>query len=148
MPARGNIWAFFLLTFLFSLCQTTFGYMMGKFIGDKVFASQVTCILLTPSTILGGYTYPLMAMPKAFQILSYAIPYTQYAESVRAMSLKNVNFMVFLPQMRYLLIVLFVELLILFALLRLFSALRKMHKPEAHQVSPALTAGESEVTAV
>lgn len=162
MPVRGSMWAFFILTFLFSLCQTAFGYMIGKIIGDKVFASQATCILLTPSTILGGYTFPLMAMPKAFQILSYAIPYTQYAESVRAISLKDANFLVYLPQMRYLLIVLFVELLIMFALIRGLNALRKVYESKArltlsngldmtcnpHQMNPSSTVDESEVTAV
>jgi len=161
MPARGSIWVFFALTFLFSLCQTAFGYMMGKFIGDKVFASQATCILLTPSTILGGYTFPLMAMPKAFLIVSYAIPYTQYAEAVRAISLKDANFMVYLPQMRYLLVVLFVELLIMFVLFRIFSALRKDGSEanlalssglqvgsNPHQSNPSSVAAESEVITI
>jgi len=162
MPARGSIWAFFVLTFLFSLCQTVFGYMMGKFIDDKVLASQATCILLTPSTILGGYTFPLMAMPKAFQILSYIIPYTKYADAVRAISLKDVSFIVFLPQMRYLLIFLFVELLIMLVLTRLFSTLNGLRAVKAEpnlsnglhvsgkllQAKPSSTADESEMTAI
>lgn len=125
MPARGSIAAFFVLTFLFSLCQTAFGYGMGKLVPDKVFGSQVTCIFLTPATILGGYTFPLMAMPKAFQIIAYAIPFTKYAEAVRALSLKQASFMVYLPQMLYLLCFLFIEIVIFYAVLRKVTAWRE-----------------------
>jgi len=134
MPLRGSIWAFFLLTFLFSLCQTAFGYIVGKLIPDKVFASQVTCIFLTPATILGGYTFPLMAMPKVFQIISYGIPFTKYAEAVRAISLKQASFMIYLPQMRYLLIFLFIELLILYAVVRVENVWRKNRSLEKQTV--------------
>lgn len=129
MPARGSIVAYLGLTFLFSLCQGTFGYIIGKLIPDKVFASQVTCILLTPSTILGGYTFPLSAMPTVFQKISYVIPYTQYAEAVRAISLKKANFVQYLPQMRYLLIVLLVELLLLYTVYKMMHIKSKLHNP-------------------
>lgn len=115
MPYRGSVSAGLLLTLLFSLAMTTFGYIIGQMIPDRVFATQLTCVLVLPTSILGGYTFPLMAMPRFFQALGTVFPMTYYGESIRKLSLAHIGFPYFIPDLKALLLIFGGQLLILAA---------------------------------
>jgi ABC-2 type transport system permease protein len=44
-----------------------------------------------PSSILGGYTWPLLAMPAGYQVFGNLLPFTHYAEVLRDLTLKNIG---------------------------------------------------------
>ncbi|MBR0599380.1 ABC transporter permease [Sinanaerobacter chloroacetimidivorans] len=97
MPYRGTIPGGILLTLLFSICITLLGYMMGSFFDERTFCTQISCILVLPTAILGGYTWPVLAMPAAMQYLAKAIPFTYYSESIRNLCLKPMRMNHLLP---------------------------------------------------
>lgn len=99
MPYKGTILGGLLLTILFSICITTLGYTIGSFFSDRTFATQVSCILVLPTTILGGYTWPVLGMPLAFQELSKVIPFTYYGQSIRELCLRQMEFHQLIPEM-------------------------------------------------
>ncbi len=116
LPFKGSVVGFLILTVLFSLCQTAFGFFMGTLIPDRTFGSQVTCVLILPASILGGYTFPIMAMPEFFRYLSKLIPLTYYGDMVRSLCLKPLTFSYLIPGIGYLLTFLAVELVLILGL--------------------------------
>jgi ABC-2 type transport system permease protein len=91
MPFRGVFMAFAVLTILFSTCMAAFGYIFGKAIPDKILSTQLACLFVLPAAILGGYTFPLMAMPDFFNKLRIAIPFSYYGESLRNLTVKELG---------------------------------------------------------
>ncbi len=91
-PFTGNLFGGLALTFIFSTAVVSVGILVGLIIPARLFAAQVAAIIMLPSSILGGYTWPLMAMPEGYQILGKFLPYTYYAESLRDLTVKNIGF--------------------------------------------------------
>jgi len=77
------------LTLFFSFCVSSCGIMLSTIFWDKVFATQVAALVFLPSTILSGYTWPLMAMPKFYQVISWYLPFTHYGDPIRDLMLKG-----------------------------------------------------------
>jgi ABC-2 type transport system permease protein len=48
-------------------------------------------VTMLPSIFLSGFLFPLDAMPRALQIISYAIPLRYYLVIIRALMLKGVG---------------------------------------------------------
>ena len=116
MPFRGSLLAFAILTLQFSLCMAAFGYIFGKAISDKILATQLACLFVLPAAILGGYTFPLMAMPSFFQKLSMAIPLSYYGEGLRNLTLKQLGITHFASDMLYFLIFLCTEMIVVYGI--------------------------------
>lgn len=91
LPYKGSITAGLILTLLYAIGMTAFGMMIGLLISDRVFSTQVACILVLPSSILGGYTFPLFAMPEFFESLGHILPYTHFAETIRDLCMKGLG---------------------------------------------------------
>jgi ABC-2 type transport system permease protein len=101
MPYRGTILGGMVLTLLFSFSITLMGYLLGSFFGERAFCTQISCILVLPTAILGGYTWPVLAMPVWIQWLVKAIPFTYYGEALRNLTLKPLAFRHLLPDMGF-----------------------------------------------
>jgi ABC-type multidrug transport system, permease component len=97
MPYKGTVVGGILLTWLFSVCITLLGYIMGSFFEERTFCTQISCILVLPTAILGGYTWPVLAMPHSMQVLAKMIPFTYYSNSIRNLCLKPVRIEHLLP---------------------------------------------------
>ena len=97
MAYRGTVTGGILITFVFSVCITMLGYIMGSFFEERTFCTQISCILVLPTAILGGYTWPVLAMPMSMQILAKAIPFTYYGNAIRNLCLKPVRIQHLLP---------------------------------------------------
>ena len=91
MPYRGTVSGGILLTLLFSVCITLLGYIMGSFFGERSFCTQISVILVLPTAIFGGYTWPVLAMPPCMQLMAKFIPFTYYGNAVRNLCLKPVR---------------------------------------------------------
>lgn len=113
LPYRGSFWAGVLMTYLFSTSMTGFGYVMGRIIPDRVFATQLTCVLILPTSILGGYTFPVMAMPEILQQISVIWPLTYYGDGIRSLCMKPIGLSYFIPDLTALAAIIAAELLVL-----------------------------------
>jgi len=119
MPYRGTILGGTVLTLLFSLCITLMGYLLGSFFGERAFCTQISCILVLPTAILGGYTWPVLAMPIWIQWVVKAIPFTYYGEAIRNLTLKPLAFGHLLPDMGFMAGFILLEVGALFMMKRL-----------------------------
>lgn len=113
MPYRGSLAAGLVLTYLFATAMTAFGYLIGQLVSDRVFATQLTCVLVIPTSILGGYTFPLMAMPQPLQELGKIFPLSYYGDGIRKLCLAEIDFHYFIPDFTALLKIIALQIAIL-----------------------------------
>ena len=99
MPYRSTILGGTLLTFLYSTAVLTAGYLIGSVISDRTFAAQVAAVIVLPTTILGGYTWPVLAMPTFFHYLAKIIPFYYYGSEIRSLCLSPLEFRHVVPVM-------------------------------------------------
>lgn len=98
LPYRSTVCGGLLLLFLYSLVVTTMGYIVGLIVPEKLFAVQIGAVLVLPTSILGGYSFPVSAMPAAYQTLAKFLPFTYMGADLRSLCLKNMEFRHVLPQ--------------------------------------------------
>lgn len=89
LPYSGNLAAGATITYLFALCLVALGILIGQIVSNRLFASQVAAFLVLPTTILGGYTFPTLAMPSFFQQLAKGLPFTHYSEALQGLCFKG-----------------------------------------------------------
>ena len=116
MPFQGSIFAFFVLTLQFAMCMAVFGYLFGKAIPDKILSTQLACLFVLPAAILGGYTFPLMAMPSFFMWLRMLIPFSFYGEDLRNLTLKEMDITYFSSSVLYFFVFLCAGLIALYGI--------------------------------
>lgn len=112
LPYRGTILGGVLLTLLFSVGITLMGYILGSIFEDRAFCTQISCILVLPTAILGGYTWPVLGMPAAVQYLVKAIPFTYYGEAARSLCLKPMEFRHVMPDIGFMARFIFIEIIL------------------------------------
>lgn len=130
LPYRSTICGGLLLLLLYTLVITLMGYLVGLLVPDKLFATQLAAMLVLPTSVLGGYSYPLTAMPAAYQTLAKFLPYTYMGSDLRALCLKNMQFGHVLPHIGVMLMFAAV-LLLLLALVLAFKAARRAKEAAA-----------------
>lgn len=113
LPYRGSLLAGVLMTCVFAIAMTGFGYIMGRIVPDRVFATQLTCVLVLPTSILGGYTFPVMAMPAYLQKLSVLWPLTYYGDAIRSLCMKKIDLPYFISDLTALGTIIAVEILVM-----------------------------------
>lgn len=91
VPYKGTLLGGFELTLLYSLDMISFGMLVFQIIPNKLLATQVAAILVLPTSVLGGYTFPLMAMPEFFQKLGSFLPFVHYSEPIRDLIMKSID---------------------------------------------------------
>jgi len=89
VPAKGGIIGLTALTLLFTGAVVSLSMMLSTFFKNKVFATQVAAVYFIPSSIIGGYTWPVVAMPGPIQKLSTIMPFTYFGDFVRAWMLQG-----------------------------------------------------------
>lgn len=113
LPLKGTLFGLVIYTYLFSMTITTLGYIVGSVLPERTFCSQIACILVLPTSILGGYTWPVLAMPEALQFFAKLIPFTYYCNDIRSICLKPLEIQNILPHMGFMIAFLAVEIIIL-----------------------------------
>lgn len=91
VPVRGNIFLIFLLSGLFLLSSLGIGLLASTFANTQQEAMLVVFMTLLPSIYLSGFFFPLEAMPKILQALSYLIPLRFFLVIIRSLMLKDVG---------------------------------------------------------
>lgn len=134
IPYRGSVIAVILLSFFMALAVSSFGAMISVWVTNTSFASLVVAVLFVPSTAMGGYTWPIMAMPKIYQIYASTMPFAHYSTALRLLYLKGLPLDALLVDFRwfcvYTLITFFIGSLgIVYHRLPVFSYISSRRKP-------------------
>ncbi|MCR4430455.1 MAG: ABC transporter permease [Tepidanaerobacteraceae bacterium] len=89
IPFRGNLMDAIMLCGAFSFAASALGVAISAFIRNQMLATVAAAVIYVPDTILAGYTWPILAMPKFYQKLAYFLPFYHFADNLRDLMLKG-----------------------------------------------------------
>ncbi|MBI2212696.1 MAG: ABC transporter permease [Acidobacteria bacterium] len=93
VPLRGSLLLLVGLTTLYLLNTLGLGLLMSTIVRTQQQAMMGSSFaLMVPMIYLSGLIFPIENMPRLFQLISYAIPVTYYANILRAVFLRGSGF--------------------------------------------------------
>ena len=92
VPIRGDLGLLMLLSCLFLLSSLGIGLLASTIANTQQEAMLTVWMTLLPSLFLSGFFFPIEAMPKVLQWVSYLIPLRYYLVIIRSLLLKGVGF--------------------------------------------------------
>lgn len=93
VPFNGSYTLLFLLSTLYIITALSLGLMISTIASTQQVAMMIALIAtLLPTMFLSGFIFPLSAMPKILQIISYIIPARYYLMIVRGVLIKGNTF--------------------------------------------------------
>jgi len=99
VPLRGSLAVLALLTAPFMLCTLGLGLLVSTLSSTQQQAMMIsTFVFMLPQIYLSGFVFPIQNMPKAFQVVTYAVPLRYYVQVLRGVFLKGVGLEVLWPQ--------------------------------------------------
>lgn len=99
-PLPYAFWPFALNTGLFVVAVSLLGALLSLLFKDSLRATQILMLIAAPAFIMGGYSWPLTAMPEAIQWIAGAIPLTPFLEAHKSMLFQQAPLQDVLPQLR------------------------------------------------
>jgi ABC-2 type transport system permease protein len=95
VPLRGNQAILFGMAAVFLAGSLSLGMMISIVTKSQLLATQMAMILtFLPSFLLSGFVYAIGNMPKAIQVVTYAIPSRYLVSILKGVYLKGVGFSV------------------------------------------------------
>lgn len=91
VPVRGDLALILALSSLFLLTSLGIGLLASTIARTQQEAMLTVFMTLLPSIFLSGFFFPIEAMPKALQWISYIIPLRYYLKIIRSLLLKGVG---------------------------------------------------------
>src|SRR5512140_940820 len=91
VPIRGNLALILILSGLFALSSLGIGLFASTVANTQQEAMLTVMMTILPSIFLSGFFFPIDAMPKFLQIISYAVPLRYYLVIIRSLLLKGVG---------------------------------------------------------
>jgi ABC-2 type transport system permease protein len=91
VPVRGSLWLIAGASFLFLLSSLGIGLLASTVANTQQEAMLTVWMLMLPSIFLAGFFFPLEAMPKVLQWISYIFPLRYYLVIIRSQMLKGVG---------------------------------------------------------
>jgi ABC-2 type transport system permease protein len=91
VPVRGDLVLILLLSGLFLLSSLGIGIFASTTANTQQEAMLIVWMSLLPSIFLSGFFFPIEAMPKVLQWISYIFPLRYYLVIIRALLLKGVG---------------------------------------------------------
>lgn len=91
VPVRGDLGLIVLLSGLFVMTGLGIGLLASTISNTQQEAMLVAWLVLLPSIFLAGFFFPLEAMPKLLQWISYLIPLRYYLVIIRSLLIKGVG---------------------------------------------------------
>jgi ABC-2 type transport system permease protein len=92
VPIRGDLGLILGLSGLFLLSGLGIGLLASSFANTQQEAMLIVWMSLLPSIFLSGFFFPLSAMPKILQWISYLFPLRYYLMIIRSLMLKGTEF--------------------------------------------------------
>ena len=91
VPVRGDLGLILILSGLFILSSLGIGLLASTIAKTQQEAMLTVMMTILPTIFLSGFFFPIDAMPKFLQILSYVIPLRYFLVIIRALMLKGVG---------------------------------------------------------
>jgi ABC-2 type transport system permease protein len=91
VPVRGSLWLIVFTSGLFLMSSLGIGLFASTIANTQQEAMLTVMMYNLPSIFLSGFFFPLQAMPKVLQWVSYLIPLRYYLVVIRALLLKGVG---------------------------------------------------------
>jgi ABC-2 type transport system permease protein len=91
VPIAGSLWLIFGLSALFLLTSLGIGLLASTIANTQQEAILTVFMTMLPSIFLSGFFFPLEAMPKVLQWISYLMPLRYYLVIIRSLLLKGVG---------------------------------------------------------
>ena len=91
VPVRGDFGLIMLLSALFLLSSLGIGLLASTIANTQQEAMLIVWMLLLPGLFLSGFFFPLEAMPKVLQWISYIFPIRYYLIIIRSLMIKGVG---------------------------------------------------------
>ena len=98
VPIRGSIILVLATSGLFLVTGLGIGLFASTIANTQQEAMLTVWMALLPSIFLGGFFFPIDAMPPVLQLISYAIPMRYYLVIIRSLLLKGVGLEVIWPE--------------------------------------------------
>ncbi|MBK6791684.1 MAG: ABC transporter permease [Anaerolineales bacterium] len=92
VPVRGSLWLITLASGLFLMSSLGIGLFASTIANTQQEAMLTVMMFNLPMIFLSGFFFPVQAMPKFLQFVSFAIPLRYYLVVIRALMLKGVGF--------------------------------------------------------
>lgn len=102
VPIHGDLGLLGLALVLYLLTILSLGTFIAAGAQSMPDVSARVTTLVTPSTFLSGYIFPLSSIPTVLLPVSYLLPATHMIEVMRGVVLRGAGFMDLLPQFMYL----------------------------------------------
>jgi ABC-2 type transport system permease protein len=91
VPIRGSMALILALSSLFLLSSLGIGLLASTIANTQQEAMLTVYMTLLPAIFLSGFFFPLEAMPRFLQLVSYLVPLRYYLSIIRALLLKGVG---------------------------------------------------------
>ncbi|MFQ5615296.1 MAG: ABC transporter permease [Anaerolineales bacterium] len=99
-PLAGSIWLFMLASVPYVISTVAIGLLVSTVTSTQLTAMLLALVLtFMPSFLFGGFMFPLVSMPVALQIYSFAFPARYFLEITSDVFLKGVGLEVWLDQL-------------------------------------------------
>jgi ABC-2 type transport system permease protein len=91
VPVRSNLGIIAVVSGLFLLSSLGIGLLASTIASTQQESMMGVYMTALPAIFLSGFFFPLEAMPKALQLISYALPTRYYLRIIRSLMLKGVG---------------------------------------------------------
>ena len=98
VPIRGSLGLLLGLSGLFLLTSLGLGIFISSVSNTQQEAMLLTFMTMLPSIFLGGFFFPIEAMPMWLQVITYAVPLRYILVVLRGIILKGVGLRILLPE--------------------------------------------------
>jgi ABC-2 type transport system permease protein len=103
VPLRGSFWLLLGYSLLFLLGAVGLGVLISARSRTQLMASQLAMVAtLLPSFMLSGFAAPIENMPRALQIVSYAVPARYFVTALKGIFLKGIGLEMLWPEALFL----------------------------------------------
>ncbi len=92
VPVRGSLWLITMVSGLFLMSSLGIGLFASTVANTQQEAMLTVMMFNLPMIFLSGFFFPIQAMPKFLQLVSYIIPLRYYLVVIRALMIKGVGF--------------------------------------------------------
>ena len=96
-PINGNLWFFFLLSFIFSFALSGIALVIAAFSKSVMQVAQTSMLVMLPLLFLSGAWTPISSMAPFLQKLTLLSPVRYYIEGTEAIFFKGTGFYDLLP---------------------------------------------------
>lgn len=91
VPLRGKFFDATILSLVLAFAVSAFGLMISSWIKDHMLSTLINAVIFIPNTIMIGYTWPVLSMPRPYQVAANFYPFYHFADNLRDLCLKGLS---------------------------------------------------------